>query len=193
MSDPDNATTPRSSRAVIAVYDKQTGKITQVVYCHRDDADKQHLAWEGHDFKDVTTDAPFAHPDKHMVCLDTGNIIARVPSLDEARQARESHLTRACAETIRAGFTSSALGSPHAYGASERDQLNLQQVAQVGGGLMAAPESGTWALLPHTAEQGHQVLADFVAARDAARGRLAEHRRALAACSSLPDIEKINF
>lgn len=78
-----------------------------------------------------------------------------------------------CQAQILVGFESSALGSAHGYPSAALDQQNMVQTAtNSDGGSFMCSDAGTWALVAHTQAQAQTVLADFVTARDAARGKL---------------------
>lgn len=102
--------------------------------------------------------------------------LAQVPPPTAAQQLANSQATQiaaidaACRTSIYAGFTSSALGSPHTYPAKDTDQQNLSAsvlssvLPNVQGGwttnFWCADAGGNWALRSHTATQIQQVGVD---------------------------------
>lgn len=90
------------------------------------------------------------------------------------QQAKIAQLSAQCQQAIFAGFTSSALGAPYHYPATDRDQSNL--VASVLASILPGISqgwttpfwcmdgNGAWAHLPHTAVQIQQVGLDGKAA-----------------------------
>ncbi|MGH8782051.1 hypothetical protein [Paraburkholderia sp.] len=109
-------------------------------------------------------------------CVLASGQVASAPAatlLAKAQAAQIALLSTACQSAIYAGFTSSALGSPHNYPANDVDQQNLS--ASVLASLMPSiPENwttvfwceagGQWAFASHTATQIQQVGQDGMAA-----------------------------
>ena len=100
-------------------------------------------------------------------------------SLPTLRSDRVGGLRSACATAIVSGFSSNALGAPHAYPSDETDQRNLSDAcvaaataAQGWSTSLWCEASGAWALTPHTAAQVQQVMADWIAYRAAQQERL---------------------
>ena len=100
--------------------------------------------------------------------------VAPVARIEVVQSTRCSLLSRACAQQIISGFSSSSLGAAHNYASTTVDQQNIVQSAQCakGGLLSCADSTGVWARVAHTQAQAQQVLEDFVTARDAARAKL---------------------
>lgn len=83
--------------------------------------------------------------------------------LSTAQSNQIDALTKSCAASIVAGFSSSALGTAHTYPSQPIDQSNL--IGAVASGLASvtfwcADSAGVWAVTSHTAAQIKQVLAD---------------------------------
>ena len=90
--------------------------------------------------------------------------------LAAAQTAQIATLTSACQAAILGGFTSSALGAPHTYPMTIKDQVNLS--GSVTASLMpglptgwttpfwVADASGNWSMAQHTATQIQQAGAD---------------------------------
>jgi len=104
----------------------------------------------------------------------------------EAQAVATAALSQSCAAAITAGFASAALGEAYTYPSTATDQANLVQVAATaeGGALWAASPAGAWAMVAHTQAQARQVLADFVAARNALQTRLATLSATVAAATT---------
>lgn len=88
--------------------------------------------------------------------------------LANAQAAQIVTITQACGIAIVAGFTSSALGAAYTYPSQPNDQTNL--IGAVASGLANVPfwcadATGVWGIVPHTAAQIKQVLADGSALR----------------------------
>lgn len=94
--------------------------------------------------------------------------------LATSQAAQKASVSQACQDAILAGFTSSALGSPHAYPAKFTDQQNLN--ASVTASLLpgvdanwttpfwCAGADGNWTYAEHTAAQIQRAGADGKAA-----------------------------
>jgi len=85
-------------------------------------------------------------------------------ALSEAKAVKVATLTAACAASISAGVVHDALGSPHTYPMSDKDQTNLLgRVAQAQmdpagtHNLWCVDGGGVWAKRSHTAAQTIQV------------------------------------
>ncbi len=125
---------------------------------------------------------------------------ARPVNLGVLRADRLSALRSACAAAIGGGFSSSALGTTHAYPSSETDQRNLADAATA---ATATPSGwtaglwcearGAWTLAPHTAPQIAAVFGDWVAFRMAQQQRLVTLGTALAAATDQPGIAAVNW
>jgi hypothetical protein len=90
-----------------------------------------------------------------------------------AQATKVATLSQACRATITNGFTSSALGSLHAYPSTPTDQQNLTDA------LMSAETNalwceaaGVWSLVAHTVTQAVQVHTDWLTFRVAQQTRL---------------------
>lgn len=96
------------------------------------------------------------------------------PDLPTMQQQQAQMLSRACAQQILTGFTSSALGVAHHYASTAIDQRNLILAAQsTNGGLLSCRDAtSAWGRLRHTQAQAQQALEDFVALADEARTKL---------------------
>ena len=71
-------------------------------------------------------------------------------------------LSAACQAAIKAGFTSSALGSAYNYPADDATQGNIDRAATKGGSLWCQPSSGgAWSFVAHTATEAAQAQADM--------------------------------
>lgn len=97
-----------------------------------------------------------------------------------------------CAALITGGFQSEATGLWREYPSKATDQANMQQVAILGG-LLMAKTGGEWGLVSHTAAQGVNVLADFRGHCDAARQLLADRRAAVMAAHTPEQIAEITL
>jgi glycerol uptake facilitator-like aquaporin len=108
---------------------------------------------------------------------------APIVTLADARAKKLAELSLACKAQLLGGFTSSALGSAHAYPSNDDDQRNLQsaaiaaQTAPAGWTTPLWCASGTpeaWAFETHTAAQVLQVNADWVSFRAATQSKYAD-------------------
>lgn len=102
-----------------------------------------------------------------------GEMFVPFDALGDAKERKVEALRAACQAAIYAGFTSSALGTPHLYPALDKDQANLSAsvLASLLPGLpqdWATPfwcaSSGVWAFRMHSAAQIQQVGSDAKAA-----------------------------
>ena len=144
---------------VVAVYDTATGHIRQTVQCALQDEHRQHDAWPGCDYIEVT--GQNVSCDLHAVELSTRTIIPRTVPTPADRSTARDRLNLASRMTT---FTSSATGSPLAYTA---DVQAIALAAVVGGDLEA---DGVH--VQHTAEQAMAVARDLAAARSAVKSKL---------------------
>lgn len=93
------------------------------------------------------------------------NLSSTVPQaivLERAKIAKMAEINTACGTSITNGFTSSALGTPHAYSSTLEDQANLLSLITgvVGGAFTCANAVGVKARRPHTDAQLKTLLAD---------------------------------
>lgn len=127
-------------------------------------------------------------------------------TLAEAIAGQTAVLYKSCGAAITAGFTSSALGSPYTYPTQPIDQSNLvgAVTASLQPGLAstwtvkfwcatqpAAPAVPAWAMLPHTAAQIQQVLADGVAQRETYSAKLDSLIAQLNQSTTIADAEAV--
>lgn len=127
----------------------------------------------------------------------------KVPTLAEAKAAKAALLDAACAAQIVGGFTSGALGQPHGYPSKAADQANL--TASVLDALLnvddpvwvtpfwCADSTGAWSWRPHTAAQIKHVGRDCKAAVIAAQTKNAELQAAVAAATTVAELEAITW
>lgn len=184
-----------SDRVTIAVFEKTTGLIKQVVRCTREDADKQHQPWSGHHFQDVTNDdVERPHPSEHMVCLKTGKLLPRVAPLDEVRREKERFLHLAHRAHL-ASFTSSATGAPLEYSADPAHLIAMAHAAIIGGELAVEdPDAETGlSYVQHTAEQTKQVMADYAKHCSTGRALLATSKSKVAKAKTADAAAKIEW
>jgi hypothetical protein len=154
----------------IAVYNPTTGVIRQVNRVEQVVADKQHQAWEAHDFVEVPAGT---NPKDHQIDLTSKQAVPRVTTPAEQAAEKTQQDRIGVMDKITGGFTSAALGTPREYPSGPVDQTNMLHAAQVGGKLWSAL-NGDWGFLPHTADQARQVLTDFVTMKDAHRDGLTD-------------------
>ncbi|KVZ18647.1 hypothetical protein WT88_29650 [Burkholderia stagnalis] len=121
--------------------------------------------------------------------------------LAAARAAQLEILNDGCKAAIYAGFTSSALGTAHAYPALDTDQQNLS--ASVLASLMpnlpsgwttpfwCCDSSGAWSYAPHTAAQIQQVGQDGKAAILAAIAKKAQLAAQVNAATTIAAVQAI--
>lgn len=118
--------------------------------------------------------------------------------LHQAKTAKLAELKAACRAIIEAGFTSSALGEPHSYPATDTDQRNLH-AAVLASLLPNLPDdwttpawcrdsTGQWARRPHTVAQIQQVGREGKQAIDAAVQRKAEREAEVLTANSASDV-----
>jgi hypothetical protein len=83
--------------------------------------------------------------------------------LPQLHERKLQEIDRACEAVIIAGFSSSALGTPHAYSSEIHDQLNLTGAVQTGLDLPhpCRNEDGTREFLMHTSAQLQEVGRDL--------------------------------
>ena len=122
-------------------------------------------------------------------------------TLDATRAAKVAEISQACATSIVAGFTSTALGAEHTYPAKATDQTNLAgsiiDSLLAGAGEWVTPfwcadVDGAWDFRLHTAAQIQQVGRDGKAAILAAMGKN-EAMRAQIMQSSIAQIDEIHW
>ena len=106
-------------------------------------------------------------------CWNGTTVVAYEAPLATLRSAKLAELRAACAAAIVAGYSSSALGSPHLYPATLTDQSNM--LASVTSSLLpglaegwttpfwCADAAGVWARRQHTVAQIRQAGSDGVA------------------------------
>ncbi|WP_271105104.1 phage tail protein [Pseudomonas tohonis] len=93
-----------------------------------------------------------------------GEWVDDIPAQLVARHAAiTAQIDQACEAAITGGFWSSALGAPHRYSSQMDDQLNLFGAVLRAVGMLYAcyDEAGVKAFREHSAQQLHQVGADF--------------------------------
>lgn len=167
-------------------------------------------------FGSIPEDAIEISSEQHQLLLHALNvehkviaIVAGVPTaidpppppLETVKAARIAALSVACRNQILAGFTSSALGEPHAYPSGETDQRNM--IASVTASLLpglpeewttpfwCADSAGEWSMRAHSAGQIQQAGADGKAAIVAAQLHLASLAAAVAGATSADAVEAI--
>lgn len=184
-----------SDRVTIAVFEKSTGLIKQVVRCKREDAESQHKAWPGHHFQDVTNDdVESPHPRDHMVCLKTGKLLPRVAPLDEVRREKHRLLHLEHRDHL-ARFTSSATGQPLEYSGDPARLIAMTHAAIIGGDLAVVDhheETGV-SYVEHTADQARAVMSDFAKHSRAGRVYIGAAKDKLAKAKTTADMEKIQW
>ena len=123
-------------------------------------------------------------------------------SLDVARAARTRELYAACERRITGGFSSSALGTPHAYPSTMVDQINL--MGSVSASLLPdrpadwttpfwCASDGAWAFRPHDAAQIQAAGADCKAHVAACQTLLAALNLQVQGASSVAAVEAITW
>ncbi|RMG60294.1 MAG: hypothetical protein D6717_00395 [Gammaproteobacteria bacterium] len=108
-----------------------------------------------------------AHLSGNLRAWDGTAWVPYSPPFDAALAAenQKQAINAACAAEITAGFTSSALGTPHVYDSTLEDQINLLGAAMSGQDLpftCTDPATGVKAEVLHTSAQLQQVYADGV-------------------------------
>ena len=121
-----------------------------------------------------------------------------------AKRNKIDDINRLCTEQIYAGFTSSALGTPHLYPAQDKDQMNLQ-ASILASALPNTPANwttpfwcqdvatGTWNFTPHTIAQIQQVGLDGKNAISAALIKNATLSSQVTATQTLAGVSSINW
>jgi len=124
--------------------------------------------------------------------------------LAAAKKIKIDDIKRLCTEQIYAGFTSSALGTPHLYPAQDKDQMNLQ-ASILASALPNTPASwttpfwcqdvatGAWNFTPHTIAQIQQVGLDGKNAISAALIKNATLSSQVVATQTLAGVSSINW
>jgi hypothetical protein len=126
-----------------------------------------------------------------------------------AKTQKRLELSASCAAVITAGFTSSALGSPHNYPSKENpsngefDQTNLGNAATVANmsglsldwtsPLWAEDGDNVWAFVAHTASQVKQVMSDFLTASNESRSTLSELMELVADADTVEEVAAIEW
>ena len=141
--------------------------------------------------KTITADA-----DGTPIAVDPVSLM----TLSQVSAAQTIKISTACGASLIAGFTSSALGTEHAYPSQDDDQRNLQSA-----GSAAATASSTWAtpiwcasndawsFTPHTAAQVQQVNADWLAYRVATQQKYAALIAKINAATSIEEVQAIDW
>ena len=179
-------TAAASNKVLIAVYDVATGIIKAMVRCPAEDADKQHLAWDGCSYIEVT--AAGISPAAYMVDISTRALVPRVAPIAEARQVKAVALSQECEKIIIGGFEHSG----RHYPSLARDQSNMTQAA-IGGGKLWCSTAGEWNLLEHTQSEASAVFAAFMAHKDAARDKARELSRLASEATDLAALAAIKW
>jgi hypothetical protein len=128
-------------------------------------------------------------------------VLTPVP-LASAQAQQIQNLSSACSQSIKSGFTSSALGSTYTYPSGLVDQQNLStavSTSMIPGTastwttpFWCANSSGTWAWISHTASQIQQVQIDWLAAKSALQSKYASlSAQVLAVQTTVDDVAKI--
>ena len=122
---------------------------------------------------------------------------------DLARAQKSTAISFACKTHILAGFESSALGAAYHYPAKTTDQQNLASsvLASLLPGLSpdwttpfwCADSAGEWAFRPHTAGEIHQVGQDAKTAILWAMAKNELLQAAIAAATTLDELEAITW
>ncbi|MDH2080315.1 phage tail protein [Pseudomonas atacamensis] len=101
-------------------------------------------------------------PGAHQIWRE-GQWVDDIPTVLVTRHAAKTlQVNQACETQILSGFTSKALGAPHAYQSGLYDQINL--VSAIGPADVVYPcrdDEGIKAYRAHTPQQLRQVLDDF--------------------------------
>lgn len=124
-------------------------------------------------------------------------------NLSVAKTTASAAISAICKSTILAGFESSALGAGHHYPAKTTDQQNLASsvLASLLPGLPAdwttpfwcADSAGEWEFRPHTTAQIQQVGQDAKAAILWAMGKNELLQAAIAAATTIEELEAITW
>lgn len=88
-------------RKMIAVYHAGTGRIRHTVLCFEKDQGKQHIRHQDHHWKEVP---PGTHANHHQIDIATGAVIARVQTLEEAKDRATRNAVMACEHAIHAAL-----------------------------------------------------------------------------------------
>jgi hypothetical protein len=114
------------------------------------------------------------------------------PSLVNWKRKQAQKIKVGAYSYIQGGFTSSAKGAALIYDTSPTEQTNMLMSAFGGGGLMAkANAGGVFAPVAHTQAQARQVVAEFVAYRDAALTKLATLGASIRNASTAAEVQAI--
>ena len=130
-------------------------------------------------------------------------VLAWRENLAAAKEIKAAVISMACKAHILAGFASTALGAEHHYPAKTTDQQNLASsvLASLLPGLPAdwttpfwcADSAGEWAFRPHTAGEIHQVGQDAKTAILWAMAKNELLQAAIAAATTLDELEAITW
>jgi hypothetical protein len=115
-----------------------------------------------------------------------------IDSLSLVKSTKNASLSGSCASAITGGFSSSATGTLYTYASDLTQQQNLMQCT-VAGGDLACEAGGVWSLVTHTAAQAQAALADFITARDGARTKLYSLQAQVNACTTVAQVNAINW
>lgn len=121
--------------------------------------------------------------------------------LAQSQRDQVSEISASCQAAIYSGFSSSALGIPHTYPTSDRDQQNLTSAAlaslmpSVVGNwvtpLQCAASTGGWFLVDHTAVQIQRVWQDWQEQLAANLRKTQDLTARIAAAISVADVRAI--
>ena len=115
-------------------------------------------------------------------------------TLSEAQAVQIASLSASCQAYLLAGFTSSALGSVHAYPSKLTDQQNQASVAASGAGGSLWCETGSvWGFVAHTDEQATQVVADWKTYLNAAQAKLQTLAASVNAATTVAAVQAISW
>jgi hypothetical protein len=140
----------------------------------------------------------------YLAWIALGNTpIAPTVSLESSKTSKSSEILAACQAQILAGFSSSALGTPHQYPAKPTDQQNLASsvLASVMPNLPSTwltpfwceDSNGNWSWSAHTAAQIQQVGMDGKAAILACMSKNQQLQDQIAAATDVPSVEAISW
>lgn len=135
---------------------------------------------------------------KRLASDESGNPVLLEPleesDLTSAKAAKISILSAECQAYLLAGFTSSALGSVHAYPSQLTDQQNQASVSASGvGGSLWCETGSVWGFVAHTDEQATQVVADWKTYLNAAQAKLQTLAASVNAATTVAATQAINW